>query len=125
VKVKLDANLGRRGRAVLLAAGYDVATATEQSLATAPDAALIEMCRRESRALVTLDTDFGNAMAYPPHAYAGIVVLRMHQRATAAEIDAVLRAFVAAVAGSSLAGRLLVADHGGRVREYHAGKADD
>jgi predicted nuclease of predicted toxin-antitoxin system len=92
VKVKLDANLGRRGRAVFLETGHDVATASEQSLARAPDADLIEACRREGRALVTLDTDFANPLAYPPERYAGIIVLRMHQRATATDIEAVVRA---------------------------------
>ena len=120
MKVKLDANLGRRGQAVLVEAGYDVATASEQSLASAPDGRLIAACRAEGRALVTFDTDFANPLAYPPRDYAGIVVLRMPPRATVADIEATLRAVVRVVTGQSLAARLLVADRTGRVREYRS-----
>ena len=120
MKAKLDANLGRRGRAVLVEAGYDVATASEESLASAADATLIAACRAEGRALVTLDTDFANPLAYPPRDYAGIVVLRMPPRATVADLEATLRALARVVTGQSLAGRLLFADRTGRVREYRS-----
>mgnify|MGYP006294554001 FL=1 len=37
---------------------------------------MIEVCRVEERALVTLDLDFANPVHYPPSKYAGIIVLR-------------------------------------------------
>jgi len=39
--------------------------------------------------LITLDTDFANVLDYPPHAYEGIVVLRLHDQS----IPSVLSAF--------------------------------
>ena len=73
---KLDENLGTRGANCLGAYGYDVSTVSEQLLEGTLDDALIEICRIEKRCLVTLDLDFSNPIHYPPHRYAGIVVLR-------------------------------------------------
>jgi predicted nuclease of predicted toxin-antitoxin system len=73
LKLKLDANLGTRGRRLLVDAGHDVSTAEVQNLALASDETLIAVCAAEERALVTLDLDFANAMRYPPARYAGIV----------------------------------------------------
>jgi predicted nuclease of predicted toxin-antitoxin system len=62
VKIKLDENLGDRGRAILEAAGHDACTVARQSLNGADDRQLIEACRAEGRALVTLDIDFANPL---------------------------------------------------------------
>jgi hypothetical protein len=118
VKLKLDANLGTRGQRLLVDAGHDVSTAQVQGLARASDDALIAVCAAEGRALVTLDTDFANAMQYPPARYAGIVVVRTSPRATAGDIEAALGALLGAVGDSQLGGRLVVVEPGGRVREY-------
>jgi predicted nuclease of predicted toxin-antitoxin system len=53
--VKLDENLGERGRQLLIAAGHQVATVGEQGLAGGEDPEIIEVCRSEGRCLVTLD----------------------------------------------------------------------
>ena len=58
MKLKLDENLGERWRALLVAAGHDVSTVALQRMESAPDRAVIETCRQEGRALVTLDLDF-------------------------------------------------------------------
>ena len=70
MKLKLDANLGACGRRVLVEAGHDVSTAEIQDLARASDEALLTACATEGRALIMLDTDFANAMRYPPARYA-------------------------------------------------------
>jgi hypothetical protein len=57
-------------------------------------------------------------MRYPPSRYAGIVVIRTLPRITATEIEAAVRSVLGAVGDSSLAGRLVIADTKGRVREY-------
>ena len=120
MKLKLDANFGTRGRRFLLDAGHDLSTAEGQGLALASDETLIAVCAAEGRALVTLDTDFANAMRYPPARYAGIVVVRATPRATASDIEAALGALLQAVGDSRVAGRLLIVEPTGRVREYSA-----
>ncbi|HET9742904.1 MAG TPA: DUF5615 family PIN-like protein [Terriglobales bacterium] len=66
MKLKLDENLGKRGRELLVHAGHDVATVQSESLQTAEDLEVIELCRREQRALVSLDLDFANPFALFP-----------------------------------------------------------
>lgn len=118
MKFKLDANLGTRGRRVLEDAEHDVSTAELQGLARSSDKTLIEACTAEGRSLVTLDTDFADAMRYPPSRYAGIIVVRTLPRTTAVEVEAAIRSLLGAVGDSTLEGRLLIVDTSGRVREY-------
>lgn len=118
MKLKLDANLGTRGHRLLVGAGHDVSTAASQGLARSSDETLIAVCTAEGRALLTLDTDFANALRYPPARHAGIVVVRAVPRATAGDIETALRAVLRAVGDSPLAGRLLIVEPSGRVREY-------
>ena len=122
VRAKLDENLGRRGHALLLGAGWDVETVVSQDLCRATDAVLSEVCRAEGRALITLDTDFANTVAYPPARFAGIVVLRPAHPIRLAAIEAALSRVVDAVStGQALSGRLWVVDEA-RLRVFAAGQ---
>jgi predicted nuclease of predicted toxin-antitoxin system len=86
VRFKLDENLSRRAADLIRAAGHDAVTVANQGLRGAADETLFEVCRRESRALVTLDRDFGQVLRYPPAGSAGIVVLEIAPRATHAAL---------------------------------------
>jgi peptide subunit release factor RF-3 len=59
VRFKLDENLSRHAADLICTAGHDAVTVTSQGLRGAADETLFEVCRRESRTLVTLDHDFG------------------------------------------------------------------
>jgi predicted nuclease of predicted toxin-antitoxin system len=86
VRLKLDENLSRRAADLIRAAGHDTVTVADQGLRGAADESLFEVCKREGRALVTLDRDFGQVLRYPPAASAGIVVLELGPRATHAAL---------------------------------------
>lgn len=58
MKLKLDENLGHRTLAILHGAGHDVTTVAQQKISGISDLELIDLCKSESRALVTLDLDF-------------------------------------------------------------------
>ncbi len=62
-------------------AGHDVHSVVQQSLGGQPDERVIDVCRHEGRALITLALDFSNILAYPPANFTGIVVLRLVDQA--------------------------------------------
>lgn len=117
MKIKLDENLGDRGRQFLAADGHDACTVPAQALTAADDRHLIEVCRREGRALVTLDMDFANPLVYPPARYPGIAVIRTPKRVTASDLQAGLATLARALATEPLAGHLWIVERG-RVRVY-------
>ncbi len=76
MKLKTDENFPNAVVEWLRARGHDVETAISEGLGGARDPRVLEACRRESRALMTLDVDFASVVAYPPEPEAGIIVLR-------------------------------------------------
>ncbi len=61
MKLKLDENLGQRGRDLLIASGHDVCTVAEQNLCSATDEAVARRCTEDGRAIITLDLDFSGS----------------------------------------------------------------
>ena len=117
MRLKLDENLGERGRAALEASGHDVSTVRFQGLEGPEDGPLIEICSAEQRCLVTLDLDFSNPLRYPPAGYAGIVVLRVPNRASKAALDQLLATLCGALERERPVGRLWIVEPG-RIRIY-------
>jgi predicted nuclease of predicted toxin-antitoxin system len=123
VKVKLDENLGDRGAALMSGGGCDVATVLAQSLCSASDMTLIEVCRVEGRVLVSLDKDFANTLRFPPSRYAGIVVLRLPEPLQREDIHAALRRVLALATSRNPSGRLWIVDNF-RIREFGEDASD-
>lgn len=94
-----------------------MATVDGQELSSVTDETLIEVCRVEDRALVSLHKDFADVVHFPPVRYRGIIVLRLPEPVTLPMIlDALTR--VADLAETrSVVGRLWIVSIN-RIREY-------
>lgn len=84
MKLKLDENLPGDAAAVFRDAGHDVETVVDEDMGGAVDLDVLAAATGETRALVTLDTDFADARRFPPGTHAGIVVLRLKDQRWAA-----------------------------------------
>jgi predicted nuclease of predicted toxin-antitoxin system len=117
MRVKLDENLGQRGRDLFLAAGHDVETVVTEGLTGADDHQLIGECQSEQRCLVTLDLDFSNPFVFAPEQFTGIAVLRLPPRGTPSDLYAAVEVLIKALAGGSITGKLWIVERH-RIREY-------
>ncbi|MCE5339654.1 MAG: DUF5615 family PIN-like protein [Planctomycetaceae bacterium] len=77
MQFKIDENLPAELSELIKQSGYDSKTVFEQQLAGANDSRLGDVCQKENRILVTLDTGFADIRSYPPKNYPGIIVLRL------------------------------------------------
>lgn len=117
MKIKLDQNLGERGRKALAQDGHDVCTAGMQNLGTASDDEIWVRCAAEDRILVTLDLDFADVLRFPPENRPGVAVLRVAEHRGSQMIPSVIESLRRALAREDIRGRLWVIEPG-RVRIY-------
>ncbi len=110
MRLKLDENLAGRGRELLEVGAHDVSTVVEEGLCSSEDRRVYEACQAEQRGLVTLDLDFANPFIYPPEPVSGIMVLRLPDKPSHADLLAALRVLVAALAKDDPRGHLWVVD---------------
>ncbi|MCE9520874.1 MAG: DUF5615 family PIN-like protein [Alphaproteobacteria bacterium] len=114
MRFKLDENLSPSLAEIFDAEGHDAHSVVQQALAGQPDERVIDVCVRELRALVTLDLDFSNILAYPPASFAGIVVLRLADQSHLT-VENTIRRMLALLPHERLSGTLwIVEEH--RVR---------
>lgn len=76
MKFKIDENLPADVVGLFRQASHDAMSVFDQNLVGQPDRNIAAVCQLEGRVIVTLDTDFGNMVAYPPSEYPGIIVIR-------------------------------------------------
>lgn len=76
MKIKLDENLPRRAKAVL------VDSVEEEGLAGADAPTVSAAATTVERLVITLDRGFGDTQRYPPGSHAGILVLRVDDQSS-------------------------------------------
>ena len=77
MRFKIDENLPIQFAELLAAEDHDAVTVVSQGLQGKDDATLVNRCLEEERILVTLDLDFSDIRAYPPHDFCGFIVFRL------------------------------------------------
>jgi Domain of unknown function (DUF5615) len=116
VRFKLDENLLVELLDDLRAAGHEADGLRDEGLIGASDDVVLELVRRESRVLLTLDKGIADVRAYPPEVHAGIVLFRPPAAGRGTTLLFVRR-HLACLFERDLTGRLLViTDHGLRLR---------
>ena len=116
-RIKLDENLGRRGKQIFEDEGHDVATVIDQGLSAASDRDFVAECASEGRALVSLGLDFANPLLFPPHAYRGIAVIRLSPKPGPQELRDAVRLLAQTLTRQRIDRRLWVVQRQS-VREY-------
>ena len=109
MQFKVDENLPADSCRILREAGHDAMSVLDQKLGGHPDTDIAARCISESRVLITLDTDFGNILGYPPQDYPGIIVIRTEDQAKPTVLLFVRRV-VAALAAESPRGKLWIVE---------------
>ena len=109
MRFKLDENLPVELVGLFREAGHDAVTVLDQNLMGARDSDLASVCMREGRAIVTHDTDFANIRTYPPDAYSGLVVLRLHSQARDHVLELGTR-LLTVLSGATLSGQLWIVE---------------
>jgi len=117
VKFKTDENLPAEAAATLRGCGFDAETAWDENLSGSDDQTIAARVRNEGRILLTLDLDFANIQAYPPHQHPGIIVLRL-KRQDKATVVAYIRRIAAALDRRSPVGELWIVENN-RIRFRH------
>lgn len=120
MEFKVDENLPSEACQILKNAGHDAVTVLDQNLGGHSDTDIAAACKLESRILVTLDTDFANILAYPPHEFSGIVVLRTEDQSKPMLVTYLRRLLTALANESPKGGLWIVESHRIRVRSTDA-----
>jgi predicted nuclease of predicted toxin-antitoxin system len=109
MRLKLDENLSRHLKPILVGFGHDVMTAAEENLLSQPDTAVAGAAKAESRLLLTLDVEFGDLRKYAPGTHPGIVLFRPRTFGPLA-VNEFIRAFSAVTDLSNFEGCVVVVE---------------
>jgi len=105
---KVDENLPLEVTAVLQRAGFDAMSVHDQRMDGSMDATIANVCKAEQRAIVTLDLDFADILAYPPEDYFGLIVLRLDHQDKQHVVDVLTRLVPKLAHDEELIGKLWI-----------------
>ncbi len=118
MKLKIDENLPLEVAELLQAADLDAVSVLEQGLGGHPDQSIADVCKKENRGIITLDTDFANIRAYPPQEFSGIIVFRVKNQSKSAILKLVPRLLKALRANPSEGQLWIVEEERIRIRGW-------
>ena len=107
MKFKVDENLPIEVAEVLKRGGHQASTVVDEGLEGASDRQIAKICRREKRALITLDVGFADLRAYPPGEYPGLIVFRLSRQDKAYVLN-ILTSLTASIEQEELMGKLWI-----------------
>lgn len=117
MRFKIDENMPVESATILNEAGHDALTIHDQQMVGEADVQVASVCKREQRALVTLDLDFADIRTYPPGEHHGIVVLRPRTQAKPAVLQLLIQ-LIPLLLTEPLKGNLwILQENGLRIRE--------
>lgn len=90
-RFKTDENIHPDAAGLLRRYGHDALTIWDQKLQGNIDSKIADVCRIESRALITYDLGFADIRVYPPNEFAGLIVLRIASQSRASTLGAMER----------------------------------
>jgi predicted nuclease of predicted toxin-antitoxin system len=76
MKLKLDENISRHLKPVLIGLDHDVLTAADEDLLSHIDTEIAQAAKDEQRMLLTLDVEFADLRKYPPGLHLGVMMFR-------------------------------------------------
>jgi predicted nuclease of predicted toxin-antitoxin system len=122
MRFKIDEHLPLEMKDLLGQHQHDAVTVTDEGMAGSIDPDVAQVCRKEARALLTLDLDFSDIRAYPPEEYHGIVVFRPAIQSITTVLRLTTR-LLTLFEREPLEGHLwIVEDHQVRIREGSQGQ---
>jgi predicted nuclease of predicted toxin-antitoxin system len=104
----VDESLPRAVTRALASAGYDTVDVRDAGLRGSTDAAIALTAAAERRIVVAGDTDFANALTFPPGTHPGIIVLRLPNAWTPTQRATRLMAALDATLVASLPGAIVI-----------------
>ena len=114
MKLFLDENLSSQQAVFLREEGYDALSVAEAGLSGQPDIIVRDFAIASGRILITLDSDFGNILRFPPGDTPGVIRLKIHPPTEEAIREQVLKT-LRVLKDTSLVGCLAVS-HGDIIR---------
>jgi predicted nuclease of predicted toxin-antitoxin system len=114
---KVDENLHDEIAELLRTRGHDSHTVHDEGLTGHSDITIAERCQNENRVLITLDLDFADIRAYPPHTHPGMIVLRVGNQSRH-HVLGVVQSAVELLTRNNIDGQLwIVSETGVRIRD--------
>ncbi len=114
MKFKIDENLPAEYATILRNAGHEADTVRDEGLGGKIDEIIGDFCQHENRVLITLDRDFSDIRAYPPHLYPGIIAVSVAKQSKRRLLEVLTR--VVELLGSETVWNRLWIVEDGRIR---------